>query len=188
MHFIITGLGRTWKPRAGALALCASVLASSCDKVPLLAPPSSTITLSTSSTVVQANGATEVRATVLEPSGTPVQNGTTVSFTTNLGTLLPADARTTNGVATAQFLGNGQSGKASSKAISGGATSEALELSVGGAAAARVVVTASPNQTAPGSPSLITATVADANGNALSGVPVSFSTDFGTLSSSSSNT
>ena len=40
-------------------------------------------------------GRTEIRAVVIEPSGTPVHNGTTVSFTTNLGTLLPGEARTT---------------------------------------------------------------------------------------------
>ena len=80
----------------------------------------------------------------LEPSGTPVQNGTTVTFTTNLGTLSPVEARTLNGVATVQFLGNGQSGKATIKALSGGAASEALELSVGAGAAGRVSVTANP--------------------------------------------
>ena len=98
-----------------------------CDKLPLLAPQESTITLSTASTVVQANGTTEIRATVLESSGTPVQNGTTVTFTTNLGTLSPVDARTLNGVATARFVANGQSGTAAIKAISGGAASEALD-------------------------------------------------------------
>ena len=113
------------------------MLAVACDKVPLLAPQESTITLSSASTVVQANGTTEIRAMVLEPSGTPVQNGTTVMFTTNLGTLLPVEARTLNGVATVQFLGNGQSGTATIKAISGGAASEALELSVGAGAAGR---------------------------------------------------
>ena len=166
----------------------AAVLAVACDKVPLLAPQASTITLSTASAVVQANGTTEIRATVLEESGTPVQNGTTVTFSTNLGALSPGEARTRNGVATVQFVGNGQSGTASITAISGGAASEALELSVGAAAATRVVVTANPNQTAPGSPSVITATVTDTNGNPLSGVAVSFSTDFGSLSSTSVNT
>jgi hypothetical protein len=156
--------------------------------MPLLAPPSSTIKLSTASTVVQTNGTTEIRATVLEPSGTPVHNGTTVTFTTNLGTVSPVDARTLNGVATVQFLGNGQSGKAQVRAISGGAASDPLELSVGAAAAGRVVVTANPNQVAPGSPSIITATVTDANSNPLSGVLVSFSTDNGSLSSSISST
>ena len=99
MHSIITGLGRSGNLRVWALAACAAILTAACDKMPLLAPQESTITLSTASTVVQANGTTEIRATVLEPSGTPVQNGTTVTFTTNLGTLSPVDARTLNGVA-----------------------------------------------------------------------------------------
>jgi PKD repeat protein len=188
MHSIITGLGRSVNLRVWAFVACAGLLSAACDKLPLLAPQASTIKLSSTSTVVQTNGTTEIRATVLEPSGTPVQNGTTVTFTTNLGTVSPVDARTLNGVATVQFLGNGQSGKASVRAISGGAASDPLELSVGAAAAGRIVVTANPNQVAAGSPSLITATVTDANSNPLSGVLVSFSTDFGSLSSAISST
>jgi protocatechuate 3,4-dioxygenase beta subunit len=188
MLSIITGLGRSGNLRVWSLAAGMAILAAACDKLPLLAPRESTIKLSTASTVVQANGTTEIRATVLEPSGTPVQNGTTVTFTTNLGTLSPTEARTFNGVAAVQFLGNGQSGKASIRAISGGAASDPLEVSVGAAATGRVVVTANPNQVAPGSPSTITATVTDTNGNPLSGVPVSFSTDNGSLSSTVANT
>ena len=85
MHSIITGLDRSGNLRIWALAALVAVLSVACDKLPLLAPQASTITLSTASSVVQANGATEIRATVLEPSGTPVHNGTTVTFTTNLG-------------------------------------------------------------------------------------------------------
>ena len=48
----------------------------------------------------------------------------------------PSTRARLNGVAAVQFLGNGQSGKASIKAISGGAASDALELTVGAAAAA----------------------------------------------------
>jgi hypothetical protein len=159
------------------------MLALGCDKLPLLAPQQSTITLSAGNAVVQANGTTEIRATVLEQGGTPVQNGTTVTFTTNLGALSPTDARTLNGVATVQFLGNGQSGKASIKAISGGAASEALELSVGAGAAGRVNLTANPTSVpAAGGSTTITAQVADASGNPLGGVPVTFATTAGSFS------
>lgn len=188
MLSIITGPNRSGNLRVYALAACMATLAAACDKLPLLAPRESTIKLSTASTVVQANGTTEIRATVLEASGTPVQNGTTVTFTTNLGAVAPTDARTVNGVATVQFLGNGQSGKASITAISGGAASAALELSVGAAAAGRVTVTASPNQIAAGGTSAISATVTDTNGNPLAGIPVTFSTDNGSLSSSLATT
>ncbi|HKY21520.1 MAG TPA: PKD domain-containing protein [Vicinamibacterales bacterium] len=188
MSSIITGRDRSRKLDVWALAASLGILTIACDKMPLLAPSASTIKVSSNSSVVQANGSAEIRATVLEASGTPVQNGTTVTFTTNLGALSPSEARTVNGVATVQFAGNGQSGKAQIKAISGGAASDALELSVGTAAADRVVLTASPNQIASGGLSIITARVTDVGGNALTGVLVSFSTDSGSLSSTNATT
>ena len=188
MLSIIAKLGRSRNLRTCLLA-CLALGTVGCDKLPLLAPQLSTITLSSANTIVQANGTTEIRATVLEQSGTPVQNGTTVTFSTNLGALSPFEARTFNGVASVQFLGNGQSGKASVKAISGGAASEALELSVGAGAAGRVNVTAS-RSTVPstGGTTTITAVVADASGNPLGGVPVTFSTSAGTFSAQVVNT
>ncbi len=172
-----------------ALALFALIGSIACDKVPLLAPRQSTITLSSASTVVQANGVTEIRATVLEESGTPVHNGTTVTFTTTLGALSPAEARTENGVATVQFIANGQSGRASVKAISGGAASEALELSVGAAATSRISLTANPTSVpSTGGTSTISAAVVDASGNPVTGVPVTFTTTAGSFSSSVANT
>src|SRR5688572_207591 len=137
MISIITALVRSRNADVWAFVACAGILASSCDKVPLLAPRQSTIVVSSNSSTVQANGTAEIRATVLEQSGTPVHNGTTVTFTTNLGVLTPPEARTVNGVATVQFVANGQSGTAQVKALSGGAVSEAIELAVGTAAASR---------------------------------------------------
>ena len=130
-----------------ALAACVASLASACDKLPLLAPTGSKVTLSSNSSVVQANGTAEIRATVLEQSGTPVQNGTTVTFTTNLGALSPTEARTLNGVAPVQFVGNGQSGKAQIRAISEAPQhGNAAELSVGCGRPRRVNVSATPDQ------------------------------------------
>src|SRR5688572_10752352 len=189
MHSIIAGLGRSGNLRVWALAACTAVLTATCDKLPLLAPQESTITLSSTSTIVQANGTTEIRATVLESSGTPVQNGTTVTFTTDLGSLSPADARTLNGVAMVRFVANGQSGSAAIKAISGGAASEALTLTVGAAAANAVTLSANPTRVAAsGGPSVITANVTDVSGNPVQGVPVTFSSTAGSLSATSANT
>ena len=172
-----------------AFLACAAILTTACDKLPLLAPQESTIKLSASSSVVQSNGTTEIRATVLEASGTPVQNGTTVTFTTNLGTVSPVDARTLNGIATVQFLGNGQSGKATIKAISGGAGSDPLELSVGAAAAGRVSLSANPTSVpATGGTTTVSAVVVDASGNAIAGVPVTFTTTSGSFNPAIVNT
>jgi PKD domain/Bacterial Ig-like domain (group 1) len=193
MLSIITGSVRSTNLKVWALSALVG-LGFACDKLPLLAPQASTISLSSNSSIVQANGSAEIRATVIEGSGTPVQNGTTVSFTTTLGSMNPPEARTVNGVATTQFVGNGQSGEAEIRAASGGAkpadaTNPSLKLKVGGAAAGRLSVSAAPTRLpAAGGSSVITATVSDTSGNPLTSVPVTFSTTNGTLSSAAAST
>src|SRR5438094_2865266 len=62
----------------GVLSLC--VLTTACNKVPLLAPTGSSITLTASATVLPVNGTTQLIAQVLEAAGTPPQNGTLVKI------------------------------------------------------------------------------------------------------------
>ena len=96
---------------------CAATIA--CDKAALLAPTNSTIQLSAGARIVPPGGTTELTAVVLENSGQPVPNGTTVRFTTSLGRIEPVEAQTRNGVATATFIAGNDSGIADVRAISG---------------------------------------------------------------------
>ena len=75
-----------------ALAPLAIVFA--CEKVPLLAPTGSTITLTTTATALSANGTAPVVAQVLEASGFPPHSGTHVTFVTTLGQLQPSEGET----------------------------------------------------------------------------------------------
>lgn len=171
----------------GLLAALAVLLAPACDKMPLMAPSNTTITLYASNTVVGLNGSVDVTATVIESAGTPVQNGTVVSFTTTLGTLDPVDARTENGKATVRFLSGTKSGTAEIRATSGGnSTKDATKISVGAAAVGRVELLANPTSLpASGGVVQLTAIVSDGSGNRLGGVPVSFATDAGVLAQTS---
>jgi adhesin/invasin len=163
-----------------AIGLLAALATVGCDKVPLTAPGSSTVTLTTAAV---ADGSTEVTATVLEQAGTPVQNGTTVRFTSSLGTMNPAEVQTRNGMATSRFSSNGDSGEATITASSGSAT-QTVKLNVGLAAIDSVTIRASTGTVpATGGTVTLTARVVAAGGNPLSGVPVTFSTTAGTLSS-----
>lgn len=156
-----------------------------CDKVPLGAPSSSTIRVTSANRSIPANGSTEISATVTEASGTPVQNGTTVTFTTNLGRLDPVNALTVNGVATTTLHGEGTSGVAQVRATSGAAAGDAstIDINVGAASASAVTVSAS-SLTVPsaGGTVSITAVVTDAQGNRVRGAPVVFTTTAGSLS------
>jgi hypothetical protein len=173
------------------LFVATALLAASCDKVPLLAPSASTITLVISSTVVPVNGTVTVAASVIEPAGTPVQNGTVVTFVASLGRLEPAEARTENGKATVRFIAGSESGTARITAFSGAATvstTAETDIKIGGAAVTALSVTAAP-PTVPntGGSSQIAATVVDASGNPLQGVPVFFSTTQGSMSPPQAN-
>src|SRR6187401_2343273 len=138
-RMIDLGLARFLTAKGALLGvlILGAVAAGSCD--PLTAPSGSAITLVASPGAIPANGASDVTAFVIEGaqgagsddepgqvvpgSGTPVHNGTEVFFTTTLGRIEPADARTTSGRATARLVGSGISGTAVVRATSGGATS-----------------------------------------------------------------
>ena len=171
----------------------------SCQSVPLLAPSGSTLTLIPAANELAVNGTINITATVIEGAsagtsttttpttsvGQPVHDGTQVTFTTTLGTIQPATAKTTNGQVTVQLVGDGRSGLAKITAFSGAATANAT-INVGAAAAARLVLTATPQSLpATGGTSAIAASVQDASGLGLAGVSVAFSTTAGTLASAS---
>jgi hypothetical protein len=187
-----------------ALAIVVATMSASCDKVPLMAPTGSTVTLSANATTVPTNGTVGLTAFVMESSGTPVQNGTTVRFTTTLGTVTPADAQTSNGIAVATFNAGDSSGVAVIHAISGGATGGSgtsggtggtgtgttttvtagnmVTITVGVAAAKTLTITASPTSVGPNGGSVnVTAMVLDASGGSLAGIPVTFSSDHGNV-------
>jgi PKD repeat protein len=191
MAFMVSHTRRSFA--AAAFLFGAAVLASACQKVPLLAPSGSIITLLATTTALPINGSTDIIAQVIEPAGTPPQRGTRVSFTTNLGTIQPPDAETdTSGRAVVKFIAGGGSGMATISAISGGVSASganAIKIAVGAAAVGGVSVSASPTTlSALGGTSTITATVTDTNGNSVSSVPVTFTTDNGSLSPSVANT
>jgi hypothetical protein len=213
---VATGF-RTGRLAAGLSAVCALIfiaLASACDKVPLLAPSGTVITLFPVATTVALNSEVEIVATVIEQgvatpptttpppttpgtppttppttpttptagAGTPVQNGTLVSFTTTLGRIEPSEARTNNGQVRVRFISGAQSGSATITAFSGGASGRLENLRVGTAAVERVVVTANPQTLGPaGGTAEISARVEDVSGLPVVGVPVQFTATTGTI-------
>jgi Bacterial Ig-like domain (group 1)/PKD domain len=182
--------------------------AGACDKVPLLAPTGSVITLIPATNTVSLNSQIQIIATVIENgqapagtsagsgttstsrsgSGTPVQNGTVVTFTTTIGTIQPQEARTHDGQVTVTLITGNQSGTAVITAYSGGASAQ-TKLTVGTAAVKTVIVSASPQTLgAAGGTTQVSAQVTDEGGSPLSGIPVTFSTDKGTVSPATATT
>lgn len=189
-------------------ATLAAIAAVACDTMPLTAPSGSALTISAGSTFVDPGGTTQITAYVVESSGTAVQNGTTVHFATNLGHVDPVDALTTNGYAVATFMAGDSSGVADITATSGGTggttppstgnggtstpsttNSNVVRITVGAAGAETVSLAANPGSVPSGGGTVdLVATVTASNGRRLAGLPVTFASSEGTLSSSSAVT
>jgi hypothetical protein len=172
---------------AGVLGLVA--LATACGG-PLLAPSSSSVTISATSRSIPVGGSTEVNAFVAEQSGTPVQNGTLVRFNTSLGRVEPVEAETRNGIAVTTFYGDA-SGVADVRATSGSiggasgasAATNVVQITVGEAVE---VVTLSANPASvpsTGGTVNLLAVVVAASGRGIPNIPVTFTSSEGQLSS-----
>jgi hypothetical protein len=146
----------------------ATLVAVGCDKVPLTAPQESTVTLTTTNGI---NGNTQVLATVLEQAGTPVQNGTTVRFSSTLGRMDPAETQTRDGMASSTLVPGSDNGEATVTVFSGTATAN-TKILLGSALVDSVSVRSSSGSVpATGGTVEITARVANAGGRGALGCP-----------------
>ena len=133
----------------------------------------------------------------MESAGTPVHNGTTVTFQTTVGSINPPTAETVNGIATTTFVAGQTSGVATIHAFSGGARTGSGNSSSGGAtirvgtaaASGAISVTATPSSVSQsGGTVTISALVFDEQSNPLSGIPVQFVSSTGQLSPTTATT
>ena len=189
---------------AGTGLLVLALTLPMCTGVPLTAPSNSSMTLFPNPRFIPANGGVSlVTATVIEPAGTPVPNGTVVFFITNLGTI-DREARTKDGIVRVNLVSDSRSGTAHVTAFSGGVavpqaspsatpTPQTVRLSlgidtayaddansgtatvvIGSANPAHVIVQANPARITTPRSALITANVFDKDGNPVANVPVIF--------------
>ena len=160
-----------------------------CDATSLVAPTQSTLSLVAADTILPAGGSTLVTALVVELAGTPVHDGTVVTFTSTLGAVHPAEASTVRGSASALFTAGQASGVADLRAYSGSAVSDIVQVTVGAAAVGAVHLTALPGSLPPaGGEATLVALVLDVHQNPIPHVRVAFGASAGTLRQHSATT
>jgi parallel beta-helix repeat protein len=148
-------------------------------------PAAITLTAVPTTAVVGSN--VLLTATVTISNGTPVADGTVVSFTTSLGNLVPATATTVGGVATAT-LSSTVSGVATVTATVG-SLSTTIPVTFIPGAPFTLTLTAVPDALSVDASSTLTATATDQYGNPVAdGTTISFTTSLGMLSSGTANT
>ena len=179
---------------AGSLitAVVALVSLIRCDSVPLTATTGSELSISANPTAIPAiNGVSTITVTGFKSAddgGGTLPDGTQIFFTTNVG-IIEQRVEMQNGVARGFLRGNGRAGLAAVEARSGAGITATLAspVLVGNAEGINILVTANPATVGPPDfTSRIVATVFDNDNNALSDVPLVFSTTAGNLASESS--
>ncbi len=152
-----------------------------CDSVPLTAPSDSSIILIANPEEINANSGTSViTAMVTDADGNPVPNGTTIYFSTTLGSLEKQESETTNGAAVTVLHAGAMPGEAKVRAQSGGITAD-VSVWIGGKPAEIMILNATPSAINVGGTSQITCTLLSSGGYPVPNQPVVFTADNGTL-------
>ena len=155
-----------------------------CDQVDFTAPQGSTLTITIQPPAVATFGNANITVIGTRGTGAPLPDGTVIHFTSNLGTITPNPAETDNGVATAQFRSGSRSGTATITATSGDSEESSVEVIIGEARPAQVILISTPSDLPFGGGSVrLTAHVTDEDGNPLAGIAVFFESTSGELAS-----
>jgi len=135
------------------------------------------VTVSPGSSEIAADGISQtlIMSTVKDINGNNVADGTAVNFSTSAGTLSAATSTTVNGIATSTLTSSVNVGTATVTVTAGGVSATTAVLFVSGAVST-IRLTATPGILAAdgASTSEISATVTDANGNAVDNETITF--------------
>lgn len=168
-----------------SLVLAVAGLAA-CDKASPVAPAGTVLSVTANPTQISANGTSQIRVVALRANGTPVNPGTQIRLSTNLGTVEPLVEVGDDGIAVGTLRGDGRFGTATVTASVGAETMATVDIQVGRAAASASVQATPPSVPDTGGTVTLLALVRDASGQPLPGATVNFTTEVGTLASGGS--
>ncbi len=165
------------------LALLIVPLAPGCDRPTPVAPEGATLTITANPAKIALDGSSSITILARKLDGTPVNDGTEISLSTNLGTIEELVRTDPGGVARATLTGDGRVGTATVQAFSGAAGEATIDVTIGGLAAF-LEISANPLQIPrDGGTTNLLAQAFDIDNTPLVGTFIKFRSDIGTLES-----
>lgn len=158
-----------------------------CDKATPVAPNGATLTISANPSQVGLTGRSTITIVGRKPDGNPLNPGTEIRLSTNVGTIDSIVTTDDGGRATATFRADGRLGPAMITAMTGGNIMVMTTVQVGQATGDRpmVIISASPTTIDVGETSTITIIARNADGSSVgAGQQVILTTTLGTLTNS----
>ncbi len=171
-----------------ALILIIIFLFFGCEKSPLPAPEGSTLIIKADPAVVPPEGISNITVFGTEKNGTPLRDGVEIFFGSTLGRVEPQSTTIKDGKAEAVFYAGTTPGTAVIQAMARGGSEVTINVTISSDyEPASIVITASPaNLPWQGGKVKLTITVFNENGFPVSGVPLTITTDCGSLASGGS--
>lgn len=158
-------------------------VAPGCDRPTPVAPEGATLTITANPTKIQIFGDSSITLLARKLDGTPVNAGTEITMSTNLGTIAELISTNSSGVAQTTLTGDGRVGTATVQAFSGAAGEATLDVQIG-SLATFMEVTAQPSVIPrDGGTATIRAQAFDSDGAPLLGAFITFSSEIGQLAS-----
>jgi hypothetical protein len=169
-----------------SLVLAVAAGLAACDKASPVAPEGTVLSVTANPTQIGANGTAQIRVVALRANGTPVNPGTQIRMSTNLGTVDPIVEVGEGGIAVGTLQGDGRFGLATVTASVGADTTGTVDVQVGRAAASATLQATPPSISDTGGTTTLLALVRDASQQPLAGATVNFTTEVGRLASGGS--
>lgn len=167
--------------------LCLLVPALGCDKASPVAPTGSVLTISANPSKIGLNGSSTITVVGRKPDGNPLNPGTEIRLSTNLGTLSPTIVEVdSGGRATATLRGGGVKGPAEVTAATADATVKTtVQIGESEATNPSLILSVSPNSIETEETAIITIIARNADGSpAAAGQRVILTSSLGTISPS----
>lgn len=153
-----------------------------CDEGTPVAPSGAILTVSANPESIALFGESVITLTAQRSNGQPVNPGTEIFLTTDLGSIPAAVETDERGIARAVLEGRGTGGTATVQAVSGGATAE-VEVAIGDPIESLSLTVAPRTLPSTGGTVNLRVLARDAQGDPIAGVSVVFSSETGTLAS-----
>ncbi|MBM3134004.1 MAG: hypothetical protein FJZ89_01685 [Chloroflexi bacterium] len=149
--------------------------------------PRTVIVVAQPPSIPVATGTAVITATVLDIGNNPVANGTLVTFTSSLGSIIPIVTTTNNGIAQATLNASTVAGTAVVTATAGTVSGTTTVVFMPGPPANMLLLASPTSIPIGGDTAAVTATIRDLYGNVVAnGTGVSFATTLGTFQQSGS--
>jgi hypothetical protein len=160
-----------------------------CDKATPVAPTGTILTISANPSQIALNGTSTITVVGRKPDGNPLNPGTEIRLSSDIGTIASIVTTDSSGAATTVFHADSRTGTAKIMATTGGGDAKAeADIQVGSGSGSKPVtplVSVSPNNVAVNGTATVTVIARNADGTpAAAGQPVILTTTLGMLRNS----